>query len=172
MFVSHTALYFVARLVPGAVNFAALIVFSRLLSPDQYGNYALVLAAVGFGNAILFSWLQLSLLRHFDVFKERETELLSSIIYSFIGLVGFTGVAGILCWVVWGGSPSVLLYLFGILVLWGQAWFELNAQLKSVQLNPRAYGVLRALKAVLALVIGSVLAGLGEKHLNSTKMLK
>ena len=44
----HSAAYFVGRIGPGLLNLAALYVFTRLLSPRDYGQYALVIASYNF----------------------------------------------------------------------------------------------------------------------------
>lgn len=54
MLLRHSALYTLARGLPGLINFAALAVYTRLLGPEEYGRYALVIAAVGLANAVLF----------------------------------------------------------------------------------------------------------------------
>jgi O-antigen/teichoic acid export membrane protein len=59
----HSALYLLARGLPGVVSLAAIAVYTRLLGADEYGRYALVIAGVGLGNKLVFEWLRLSLLR-------------------------------------------------------------------------------------------------------------
>src|SRR5688500_16102015 len=61
---SHAAIYLVARGVPGLISFMAIPLFTRLLSPADYGRYALVAAAAALLNALIFQWLRLSMVRY------------------------------------------------------------------------------------------------------------
>ena len=38
----HSFIYLFARGVPGVINFLAIAVYTRLLPPEEYGQYALV----------------------------------------------------------------------------------------------------------------------------------
>ena len=55
MLLRHSALYLLARGVPGLVNFFAIAIYTRMLSPEEYGRYALVVAGVGLFNVNFFS---------------------------------------------------------------------------------------------------------------------
>jgi len=58
MLLRHSALYLLARGVPGIVNFLAVPIYTRVLSPDEYGRYALVIAGVGLVQRNIFSVAQ------------------------------------------------------------------------------------------------------------------
>src|SRR4051794_22260988 len=77
---SHTAIYLVARGVPGIVAFLAIPVFTRLLTPDQYGRYALMLATVSVMNALLFQWLRLALVRYQPAYQDEPAKLKSALV--------------------------------------------------------------------------------------------
>ncbi len=61
---SHTAIYLVARGVPGIMAFLAIPLFTHLLKAEVYGRYALVITTAGLLNALLFQWIRLSLVRY------------------------------------------------------------------------------------------------------------
>ena len=161
MLFRFSILYFFARLIPGVVNFAAIILFTRLLEPDEYGQYALVVAAVGLGNAVLFRWIRVSLLRYLPAYEGRETILLSTLLVSYLVLAVFSGAAGVVVWVI--GQDSLLgrLFVFGVVLLLCQAWFDINLQLVRARLMPTRYGVLLMSKALVGLAIGVWLAYMG-----------
>src|SRR3954454_9976326 len=60
---SHVGIYLLARGVPGVVAFLAIPLFSRLLTPAEYGRYALVVATAALVNSLVFQWTRLSLVR-------------------------------------------------------------------------------------------------------------
>ena len=54
-------LYAPALLIPGLLNFVALALYTRLLSPEAYGRYAFALAVVVFVKIVGFGWLSLGM---------------------------------------------------------------------------------------------------------------
>ena len=161
MLFRFSVLYFVARLVPGVVNFAAIILFTRLLVPDEYGHYALVLAAVGLGNALLFRWLSVALLRYLPAYEGREPVLLSTLLVSYLLLAAVSGGVGVVGWLLWYDVLVGQLFAVGTLFLLCQAWFDINLQLIRVKLMPVRYGVLLMGKALIGLSVGVLLAYFG-----------
>ena len=75
----HAAVYLVARGVPGIVSFVAIPLFTWLLTPAQYGQYALIIAAVLIGNALFFQWVRLSLLRYLPAHQDDPVRLKSTL---------------------------------------------------------------------------------------------
>ncbi|MDH4079716.1 MAG: oligosaccharide flippase family protein [Nitrospira sp.] len=161
MLLRHIAYYSLARGLPGVVNFAALAVYTRLLSPDEFGRYAVVLAGVGLVNVIVFQWLRLVLLRFLHANTHDSARFLSGILALFLTLaLAVTGVGALL--VLWWPDP-VWQHLLALAVplLLAQAWFELNLELVRARLAPLVYGKLLGSKAVIALALGALLAWIG-----------
>lgn len=163
MLLRHSAIYLLARGIPGIINFLAIAIYTRLLSPDEYGRYALVITGVGFFNVVFFQWLRLSLLRFLPAHLEDPKPLLSSVFASFIMLALLTGGLGILLALLWPDPTWRGLILLAVPLLWAQAWFELNLELARSILQPWRYGLMSGLKAVSALLLGGllVLSGFG-----------
>jgi O-antigen/teichoic acid export membrane protein len=57
------AIYGGALILPRLAAFAALVIFSRLLTPAEYGYFALFVISAELMNAVLFNWFRLGLLR-------------------------------------------------------------------------------------------------------------
>ena len=55
--------YVLARAIPAIINVAALAIYSRLLSPQDYGIYTLVVSSVGLSSGLLFQWIGAGLVR-------------------------------------------------------------------------------------------------------------
>ena len=164
MLLKHSAQYLLARGLPGLVNFLAIALYTRMLSPTEYGHYALLIAGIGFLNVILFQWINLSLLRFLPIHLENPKPLLSTILAGFSNLVLFTGAFGVLLAWLWPEPAWRRLILLAVPLLWAQAWFELNLQLSAAKLLPLRYGLMNGVKAVSALAAGAMLIkwGLGE----------
>lgn len=63
MILRQSAIYLVANLVSVVVGLLSVMIFTRLLTPAEYGVYVIGLGLAGVINAVLFTWLRLSLLR-------------------------------------------------------------------------------------------------------------
>jgi len=163
MLLRHSALYLLARGLPGLVNFLSIAIYTRLLAPEEYGRYALVIAGVGLFNVVFFQWLRLALLRFLPAHLDDPKPLLSTVLASFSGLVLLTGVLGLVAAGLWPDPTWRSLLLVAVPLLWAQAWFELDLELARGRLQPGRYAIMSGVKAVSALLLGSlaVLWGLG-----------
>jgi O-antigen/teichoic acid export membrane protein len=161
--IRHSLLYFLGRIIPGAISLLTLSVYTRLLTTDQYGHYSLVIAAAGFISAVCFQWLSLSLGRYLPAHADKPQELLSTALTGYLMLIFSTGVLG--CAVAWLWPDTSLRGLIAIAVVigWGQAWFDLNLRIVNTRLSPIRYGVVSSIKAVAALGLGAALfySGMG-----------
>lgn len=161
MLLRQTFFYFIARGLPGIVNFAALAIFTRLLAPDQFGRYALVLAGVGLANVVLFQWLRMVLGRFYQANRESPEVFLGGIMALFVWMaVPVTG-AGLLLALLWPDPVWQQLLLLSVLLLVSQAWFELSLSLAQASVKPAWYGTLAGSKAVISIIVGAVLAWIG-----------
>jgi O-antigen/teichoic acid export membrane protein len=161
MLLRHSANYLLARGLPGLVNFGALAIYTRLLSPDEFGRYALVLAGIGLANVIVFQWLRLVLGRFLQAHRDEPQGFLSGILALFLILAfGITGLGTMLAW--WWPDPVwQRLLALAVPLLLAQSWFELNLSLATARLKPGWYGKLLGSKAVIALAVGTLLAWIG-----------
>jgi O-antigen/teichoic acid export membrane protein len=161
MMLRHSALYFLARGGPGLLNFVGIAVFTRLLAPGDYGWYALVITAVTVANAVAFQWLRLGLLRFLPAYKGKDTEFLSTIVLGFACVMAISGVAAAISCVAVSDSTSRALILAGTVLLWGQAWYDMNLELIRSELLPKTYGLISLGRAVLTLCLGVLMVYLG-----------
>src|SRR5437879_13306192 len=60
---SQTFHYSVASVVSAAIGLLSAVVFTRLLSPEEYGVYVVGLSTAGIVSAMLFTWVRVSALR-------------------------------------------------------------------------------------------------------------
>src|SRR5687768_6700536 len=94
-FLSHAAIYLLARGLPGVLAFLAIPLFSRLLAPADYGRYAVVIGAVCLINALLFQWLRLALVRYLSAYSQDARGLKSTLMSATLTIVAALGVIGI-----------------------------------------------------------------------------
>ncbi len=163
MVLRYSLHYLIARGIPALINFLAIAVYTRLLSPDAYGRYILILAGVNIANLTVFQWLRLSLVRYLPAYQEQESALLGTIGWIYLMLMGGVGVLGGVAVGLVGAGDWQRLVLVAVLLLWMQAWFELNVELLRARLRTCAYGWAMGVRSVGALGLGTlfILSGLG-----------
>ncbi|MBE0594440.1 MAG: oligosaccharide flippase family protein [Burkholderiaceae bacterium] len=164
MLIKHGAIYLLSRIIPGLVAFTSLVVYTRLLTPDEYGAYILVITTMALVQVNLFSWLDLSLLRILPAHHADPRPLLSTVLGLFLLLVGAITALALLVWLLIPDPVLRKLLLLGIPILWVHAWLELNLKLCQSSLMPIRYGILLMFRSVATLGLGValVLHGLGE----------
>ncbi|MDY0323988.1 MAG: oligosaccharide flippase family protein [Candidatus Carbobacillus sp.] len=153
--------YFLARSAAGIFNFLAIALYTRLLTPERYGFYALVIAIAGLLNVLLFYWLKLSLLRYYLTYKENVAPLLSNILSLFLMMLLVSGVIvmGAYCFQV--VNLSIIAYVILLFLTWATAWQELNLNLFVVQFRRLEFAISTFVRAIAALLIGGLLAYAG-----------
>lgn len=153
----HSAVYTIVRAIPGVINFAAIPIYTRLLSPYDYGLYVLIVAIAGFGNVVLFDWIRQSLLRFLPNYLRRTQFLLSNVVYLFLICAGILCISGsVFLPLLLSPAPKPLLGLAVVLAL-AQAWFEMNLELARSLLKPLLFGGMMVTRAILSLSVGVAL---------------
>lgn len=161
MLIRHAGIYAVARALPGLVNLVALSVYTRWLTPHEYGLYALILASLGVWNAIGFYWLRVSAIRHFPVEEDRRPRFLGALYATYFCVaIGSLLLAGGALALVHGEGLRTLIFT-GVILLLCQTWLELKLDLLVASLEPGKYAVITLARAIVAVLIGGWLAYAG-----------
>lgn len=158
MLIRHVAVYLFARGLPGVVNFLALAVYTRLLTHEEFGRYSLVIAGVGLVHVVVFQWLLLVCGRFLPAHIDQPQTVLRPVLAVFLFLSTIFALAACVVVSVWAAPEWRSIIPVAIVLTITQAWHELNLRLATARLDPARYGVLSTIKAVLALLLGAVLA--------------
>lgn len=161
LLVHHALAYFVARGVPGLVNFAAIAVYTRLLTAQEFGRYAVVLSLVGLVHVMVFQAVQLVAMRFMPSRGGNQRIIQGHVQFLFLWVSACVVALALLAliWVIPSGWKW--LAVVGLLVVLAEGWHEMNLKVSAILLQPRVYGLLSATKAVAALALGAWLAWLG-----------
>lgn len=130
--------YLPANIVQGIVGFATLMVFTRVLTPDQYGQYALAFGASALAQTVVFTWLEAAMARFYvpDSRDDVTAPALYGTIYRLFLMVlaGFAivCVVGLWLWPAEGALKLAIAYGLGAVVF--------RSALKLVQEQRRAEG--------------------------------
>lgn len=161
----HSVTYMWGRGIPSLISFAAIAIHTRLITPSEFGQYALVVATTLFANATLFQWLRLSLLRFLPGSEDSATQLKAAASAFMAVSIAAVGVSAILLLVLPHSTGATI--LLGTALLISHAWFELNNDVLRAFLTPARSGIASLARASVSLALGAALAliGLGSRGL-------
>jgi O-antigen/teichoic acid export membrane protein len=152
--------YLPVQLAQGIVGVLSIVVFTRLLSPAEYGHYALGFSAMALAHTLCFTWIEAAMARFYQAEAAGDADpgdLFATLYRSWLVLaLGFPLVCGLVLWA-WPASLPVKLAIGAGLVS-----ILAHSLSKLVQERLRAAGQVRA-SALLDLgrTIGGFAAGAG-----------
>ena len=149
------AAYIPGLLVPSLVNLLGLTVFTRLLSAEAYGRYALVMVIVASVKLFAFEWLRHGLFRYFHKAQHdgRLSPLLATALAGFLVTCGVVSAGWVMCLVALPSAKLVAGDLWlGLVLLLAWSLFDILLQLNRVAFAPVRYGYLAGGRAVLGLI--------------------
>ncbi len=94
MLIRQTSTYMVAHGTSAALGFLSVILFTRLLTPAEYGIYVVALSVAGIISALLFTWVRLSVLR-FESEGERTDIRLTALAAYLISVLTLPAALGV-----------------------------------------------------------------------------
>lgn len=151
--------YLPAQVVQGVVGFLTIVVFTRLLSPEDFGHYALAFSVTTLAHTATFSWLEASMARFWAA--ERTPDGLANhfaSLYrtSFAIIAVFVPVAAVVVWL------APLTPALKLAVAFGLAGAPVRNLAKLAQERFRASGeVKKAASVDMAVAILGFLVGAG-----------
>jgi len=164
--IRHTLLYFLVRAGNGVLAIATLAAFTRLLSTQQYGVYALGMAIATMASAILFQWLNVAVGRFYQMHRDNPGIVMAAAARGFwvataIGALAF--LVALPFHKMFGVAPILLGIIF--LITLAQGRYDLLLQVANAQRSPLRYGSLSWAKSGVALLVGLalILLGIGER---------
>jgi O-antigen/teichoic acid export membrane protein len=155
-------IYFVGRAGAALIVLLSISIYTRLLSPAEYGVYALIVSGVTMTYAAIMQWLTFSLGRFLPAYPEREEVVLSQVAASYL-VVALMGVIGVSL-----AAPSLeldadglKLLVLGVIFFLAVSFSELTLVVFQMRRQPLLYVGFAVLRVGVAGAIGIVLAYLG-----------
>ena len=158
MLIRNSALYVVAKLLPGGLGMLTTAVLTRLLPPDSYGRYGVALVIMSFGASLGFEWLGLAYLRLAPSAGPGATGTFDRL---FLMLLAVAAVIG---GVVLATVPPAdrVIVAAGLLLMASYAWFEFRTRFHVAGIAPGAYFRMNLARAVLVML--SAIAAAWSTH--------
>ncbi len=147
----HIVAYFLANLLPATFSFISLVIFTRWLSPPDYGLYQLVYVTSLLLMSLLYGAFGVGIVRFWPAQRspaERQTFLSNVFFTTFLLIMGVLVITGIASF--FFHQHQRLLWL-GFVIYLTQTWFQLDSDLFRANGNARLYAYLRSSRAVLTL---------------------
>ena len=145
------------RIGNGVFSIVTLVAFTRLLSPEEYGAYALYIAVASVVSAILFQWLNLAVGRFYPIYLDNPGKVMAFAARGFwvataVAALFFLGVLPF--HEVFGSGLALYGLLFLITVMLGL--HTLALQVANAQVAPVRYGLLSWAKGGGSLLVSFV----------------
>lgn len=155
----YALIYLVAYMVPAFIGFLALIVYTHLLSPAEYGIYVIGAGIAGIISAVFFTWVRQSVSRYQS--SAPHLDLRADAIVAY----GATAVL-IICLApvaIFVTRPGVGLAVLAASVFMSLSLtaFEINQEFSRAQLNPLRFTIVAIIRSALALGLGYLAVTLG-----------
>ena len=161
MLLKNSIIYGLAKTIPAVVAFAALSLYTHLLSPEEYGLYTLLLTGTAFIHNVLFAWLPAGTLRFWTNKDHDETTFLTTIAFSYLYLLMAMLVISILGVIYYFGKDEALWIISAFVLLLALALFTITQNLFSAKILPLNYAYLTIGYSILSISIGGLLAYFG-----------
>lgn len=154
--------YLLIRAFNGVLALASICILTRLLSAEQYGFYALGIAAIGIGTSVCFQWIAVSVSRFYAA-NRLEPEVLLGEAHRLLLRVAVLPLLAAMVLALWqplrAATPAFILAVGAGVVAMGA--YSLRLQLANAQGQPMRYGLLTASRGALALVLAVLFTQLG-----------
>jgi O-antigen/teichoic acid export membrane protein len=150
--------YLPANIVQGVVGFLAIVLFTRLLSPEDFGRYALAFSAMTLAHVAVFSWLEAAMARFWAAQTPGAAQGHFASLYrtAFVLSAAFLVVTGLTVWLL----PTDPLFRIALAV--GLAGAPARCMVKLAQERFRAEGeVAKSARLDMAVTAGGLALGVG-----------
>jgi len=161
MLFKHSGIYILAKFIPGLMAFAALSLYTHLLTPEEYGLYTLIFTGSVFLSTVIFNWLPAGTLRYWSNKEYKETEFITTLASSYIKIfvvLLLVAIAGVVFY--WNKEEAIWI-VNTFLLLVSLALFVITQNLFSARIEPNNYAYLTIAYSICALAFGVVFALLG-----------
>lgn len=142
--------YAPAIMVPRAVSLLVVVVFTRILTPSQFGLYSLIIVYGSLLDAVFLNWSRLGLLRFYNQKQENSlNELMpGSLLVLFIGIMA-GGLIGAVLSASTDSTWNAVFFLLLMLYFAGNGFLSFGLNILRAREQRLAYVVLEVLRPSL-----------------------
>ena len=166
MLLRHTSYYMLASAFSALVGLLSAVVFTRALSPGEYGIYVVGTTTAGIVSAVLFTWVRVSALRFQS---EGGTVDIRATVY-LAYLISISGLPILIAAAAPFSGYSVERSLGAAIFTAGLGLFELGQELLKARIQIRWFSIGSVMRSVAAFSLCLVAASLGGSGLGQLVM--
>ncbi|WP_020187151.1 hypothetical protein [Methylopila sp. 73B] len=149
---SNLVLYFGSRVVSAAGNLVSVALFTRLVSPAEYGAYVLTFAWAIIVYGFATQWMKFA---YFGVYRAAQAETIVASYARLLGAATLVVALGLGLAAAFGAmTPGFAAALFGL--FFGMTVYEALVEVARTRLAARAVALSMIFRAVFSLVLGCV----------------
>jgi len=160
MLTRHFSVYLIAHLLPALIGFAAITLYTRLLTPAEYGIYIVGLSISGIYFGIFFVWIRLSVSRYQA--SHATVDFSGTAVVAFgLTLAAILVVTPFV--MILGRDIDPWILAAAVLTAVANGGFEIAQEFMRATLRPMKFATIAIIRAGFALALGlcAVLAGYG-----------
>jgi O-antigen/teichoic acid export membrane protein len=161
MLLRQSAIYLIANFVTVVVGLLSVVIFTRLLTPAEYGVFVIGLGTAGVFNAVLFTWLRLSLVR-FQAESEHK-DLRRTVMAGYL----LSAVTLPIAFLVLREVTSTGMAIAGALIFYvlSVSLYEVGQEMLRARMLATHYAIGSIVRTSLALVLGVAAVSMFESGL-------
>ncbi|RYD50581.1 MAG: polysaccharide biosynthesis protein [Sphingobacteriales bacterium] len=164
MLVRHSLIYGLTSVISGVLGFLLIAIYTRLLSPAEYGDYSLLIAAVSFTDATVFLWIRNSLMRQVkDEHDDKDAAYITNAMAMYWSLSLACVILPLLAFgasAVFGFNMPPFMAVMGLVAML-EGLTNLVIFMARIRVRHNVFCMLSLLKPGLALCLGALFIWLG-----------
>jgi O-antigen/teichoic acid export membrane protein len=155
--------YLPANVVQGVAGMLAIVLFTRVLSPAEYGVYALAFTAMSLGHTLIFTWIEAAMARFYarEAGSASLADHFATLYRCWLAAALVFGVMAAVAMVLWPPSALKAALAVGLASILGRSLIKLIQERRRAAGEARAFAILDILQTAGGLGIGLILIALG-----------
>src|SRR5580704_11131556 len=157
--------YLPMNIVQGLVGFGSIFVFTRMLTPAEFGVYALAFSATSLGHTLLFTWMEAAMARFYapEAQAGRLSDHFATLYRCWLGAAAVFVVVGGASLLLWpGDGPIKLAVGAGLAATLARSLAKLNQERRRAAGDVRGAALMDMAQTIggFAVGVGLIYAGL------------
>ena len=158
--------YLPMNIVQGLVGFFAIFVFTRALTPAEFGVYALAFSAMSLGHTLVFTWLEAAMARFYapEAQGGRLAEHFATLYRCWLGAAAVFVAIGIIALQLWpGDGPLKFAVAVGMAATLARSLAKLNQERRRAAGDVRGAALMDMVQTLGGFAVGAGLIYAGLK---------
>ncbi|MEB8431769.1 oligosaccharide flippase family protein [Cocleimonas sp. KMM 6892] len=161
MLFRHSGIYILAKLIPGLMAFAALSLYTHLLTPSEYGVYTLIFTGTVFIHNVVFNWLSSGTLRYWSNQEYSDSQFINTLSTSLLRISSVVLVFALIAAAFFWDKTESLWVIASFSLLIALALFTITQNLFSAKIEPASYAFLTIVYSICSLTLGGLFSYMG-----------